>query len=307
MKIAALILTYNRREILQECVDAVLHQQSDCRPDIIVIDNGSSDGTSDLFLPLNAPYHQKRIHYYNSGMNTGCAGGFCLGIRKAAELGYDHIWMMDDDCIPSEAALGELVRYAEAHMEEYGFLSSKVLWKDGSICEMNLQRGTVFRPLKSMTGDAIPVKMASFASLFIPMKVIRDVGLPYKEFFIWTDDWEYTRRISKKYACYLIPRSEMTHYIKSGSKADIAAAAPERLERFYYLYRNDVFLYRREGLKGFAYEAARIPAHLLRIAFSDHDMKEKIKRANIVVKGTTEGLSFYPEPERLPAEGKAQD
>ena len=305
MRIAALILTYNRREILQECIDAVLRQKGDCIPDIIVIDNGSSDGTSDLFLHQNAPYRQKRIHYYNSGMNTGCAGGFCLGIRKASELGYDHIWMMDDDCIPSENALDELARYAKAHEGEYGFLSSKVLWKDGSVCEMNLQRGTVFRPLKSMKGDAIPVKMASFASLLISMKVIRDVGLPYREFFIWTDDWEYTRRISRKYECYLIPSSEVNHYIKSASKADIATAAPERLERFRYLYRNDVVLYRREGFKGFAYEAVRIPAHLIRIALSDHGIKEKLRRSGVVLRGTAEGIRFYPSPERLPGNKKS--
>lgn len=296
---AAVIVTYNRKDLLVNCVNAVLGQSTKGMPDVIIIDNGSRDGTSDLFTGQDAVFDHDRIHYFNAGMNTGGAGGFCLGIRKAAELGYDYVWLMDDDCIPSESALEELLDYAESHEGSFGFLSSKVLWKDGSICRMNLQRETMFRLVEDMNREHIAIKMASFVSLFIPMKVIRDIGLPYREFYIWTDDWEYTRRISRKYQCMLITASEVTHYSESDAKADISAAVPERLDRFRYLYRNDVFLYRREGLKGIAYEAVRLPAHILRIALSDNSAAEKLRRAGIVISGTLDGISFYPTPEKL--------
>lgn len=298
MKTVALILTYNRKEMLNICIDAVLSQTS--KTDIIVVDNGSEDGTSALFTGTDARYARDSIHYFNTGLNTGCAGGFTFGIRKAAELGYDFVWLMDDDCVPSDTALSELLRYASEYEGRFGFLSSKVLWKDGSICRMNLQRRTLTRNVKDMSPAVIPVVMASFASLLIPMDVIRDVGLPYRQFFIWTDDWEYTRRISLKYPCMMITSSEVTHYIKDKSKADISTAAPDRLHRFRYLYRNDVVLYRREGIKGAAYESVRLPAHILRIMRSSLDKKEKIKRIGILISGTVEGLSFYPEPDRLP-------
>ena len=42
----------------------------------------------------------------------------------------------------------------------------------------------------------IEAVLGSFVSLWIPMSVVKEVGLPIKEFFIWGDDWEYTRRIS---------------------------------------------------------------------------------------------------------------
>jgi GT2 family glycosyltransferase len=298
MKTVALILTYNRKEMLNICIDAVLSQKS--KTDIIVVDNGSEDGTSALFTGTDARYARDSIHYFNTGLNTGCAGGSTFGIRKAAELGYDLVWLMDDDCVPSDTALSELLRYASEYEGRFGFLSSKVLWKDGSICRMNLQRRTLTRNVKDMSPAVIPVVMASFASLLIPMDVIRDVGLPYRQFFIWTDDWEYTRRISLKYPCMMITSSEVTHYIKDKSKADISTAAPDRLHRFRYLYRNDVVLYRREGIKGAAYESVRLPAHILRIMRSSLDKKEKIKRIGILISGTVEGLSFYPEPDRLP-------
>ena len=298
MKTSAVILTYNRKEMLKTCIDAVKAQKADT--DIIVVDNGSSDGTADLFTGKDPVYATANIHYFNTGHNTGCAGGFTFGIRKAFELGYDYVWLMDDDCVPSVTALSELLRYAALYEGSFGFLSSKVLWTDGSICRMNLQRRTLVRNVSDMRPAVIPVVMASFASLLIPMRVIRDVGLPYREFFIWTDDWEYTRRISLKYPCMMIPSSEVTHYIKDKSKADISTAAPDRLHRFRYLYRNDVVLYRREGIKGAAYESVRLPAHILRILLSSLDIKEKKRRIGILIEGTAEGLRFYPEPDRLP-------
>lgn len=298
MNTVAVILTYNRIEILKVCLEAVLSQS--VRTDIIVVDNGSSDGTADMFMGKDAVYARSGVHYFNTGLNTGCAGGFTFGIRKAAELGYDLVWLMDDDCVPSKDALSELLRFASAYEGSFGFLSSKVLWKDGSICPMNLQRRTLTRNVTDMSAAVIPIAMASFASLLIPVSVIRDVGLPYRQFFIWTDDWEYTRRISLRYPCMLIPSSEVTHYIKDKSKADISTAAPDRLHRFRYLYRNDVVLYRREGIRGAAYESVRLPAHIMRILLSSLDRKEKKRRIGILIAGTIEGLSFYPEPDRLP-------
>ncbi len=295
MKTTALILTYNRKEMLKRCLAGLMSQTA--KADIIVVDNGSSDGTSEMFTGPEALYD---VHYYNTGLNSGCAGGFTFGLRKAAELGYDYVWLMDDDCVASETALSELLKYAEEYEGTFGFLSSKVLWKDGSISLMNLQRRTLTGNVKDMSKPVIPVVMASFASLLIPMNVVRDVGLPYREFFIWTDDWEYTRRISRRYPCFMIPSSEITHYIAANSKADISNAAPDRLHRYWYLYRNDVVLYRREGIKGLLYESARLPFHMAKIIRSDLDRKEKKKRMGILIKGTLDGLSFYPEPDRLP-------
>lgn len=298
MKTAALILTYNRKELLKNCLAGVMAQKAEA--DIIVVDNGSTDGTSDLFKGADAIYDSGKIHYFNTGMNTGCAGGFTFGIRKAAELGYDYVWLMDDDCVPTENALSEMLKFADENEGQFGYLSSKVLWKDGSISLMNVQRRTLTRNVTDMTPAVIPVVMASFASLLIPVAVVRDVGLPYREFFIWTDDWEYTYRISRKYPCYMIPSSEITHYIKANSKANISNSTPERLHRYRYLYRNDVVLYRSAGVKGFLYESVRLPYHMARIMMSGLDHREKIKRLSILVGGTLEGLRFYPEPDRLP-------
>ena len=102
----------------------------------------------------------------------------------------------------------------------------------------------------------------------------------------------------------MVPSSEVVHDTEQNTGADIASSPAERTDRFRYLYRNDVVLYRREGLRGLAYEAARLCVHAARIAVSKNSMREKLRRTGIMLNGTFEGLGFYPEPERAYFEGK---
>ena len=287
-KVTAVVVTYNRKDLLLECIAAILSQKGQV-PDIIIVDNNSSDGTQEALISY---VDEGKVQYYNTGSNLGGAGGFQYGIRKGIELGYDFLWIMDDDCIPSPTALATLLE-ATKKKKEFGFLSSKVLWKDGSICEMNAQREMLTRDVTDFApGQIKPVVMASFVSLFVPVAVVKDLGLPIKEFFLWTDDWEWTRRISRKHPCFLVTDSVVTHKSKVNIGADISSETADRLDRFNYLYRNDVVLYRREGLKGFCYECVRLAGHCVRVLLKSKDHKwERIKK---IFGGTAAGLKFHP-------------
>ena len=286
-------MTYNRKKLLIECITAILGQERDI-PDILVIDNNSSDGTGEALKQFE---REGTVTYFNTGSNLGGAGGFQYGIRKAVELGYDYLWVMDDDCMPSNTALSTLMEVA-AEKKGFGFLSSKVLWKDGSICEMNAQRETLTRDVKDFEpGQIKPIVMASFVSLFVPAAVVKELGLPIKEFFLWTDDWEWTRRISRSYPCFLVTDSVVTHKSKVNIGADISSETAERLERFNYLYRNDVVLYRREGLRGFCYEIVRLAGHCIRVLLKAKD--HKWKRIKTIIGATFSGLRFHPKIEYI--------
>lgn len=291
LKIAAIVVTYNRKALLIECIESLLKQKS-MIPSILVIDNHSTDGTR---VFLQDYISQGQIAYFDTGSNLGGAGGFSYGIRKAVELGYDYIWVMDDDCMPMETALEELLRADRELNHPYGFLSSKVLWKDGSLCTMNLQRDTITHTVKRLGDEMKPVVMASFVSLFFPIMIVKEMGFPIKDFFIWTDDWEYTRRISRKYTCYVVPQSVVVHKSKSNIGANIVTENVDRLDRFDYLYRNDVYLYRREGIRGFCYEIVRLSVHCLRVILKSRDNRRK--RLWKIISGTIKGLSFKPEIE----------
>lgn len=286
-KVMAIVVTYNRKELLQECITALLNQNYD-NCDILVIDNNSIDGTEEL---IKTKFRNPKVHYINTGANLGGAGGFNFGMKEAYNIGCDYMWIMDDDCIVNEDSLEKLLEADKKLNGDYGFLSSKVLWKDNTICTMNIQKKRFSRWLTNFEKNMQPIAMASFVSLLVKTSVVEEMGLPIKEFFIWTDDWEYTRRISRKYKSYFISDSVVIHKSKDNRGANIATV-DDRLERFKYLYRNDVVLYRREGIKGWILLYIRICIHKFRIIKSKKlDKRDRIKIINQAIE---EGKKFFP-------------
>ena len=194
-KVIAIVVTYNRKQLLKECVNALINQDyKNC--DVLIVDNASTDGTREY---IEEKMENNRVHYVNTGSNLGGAGGFNYGMKEAYKLGCDFMWIMDDDCIVHKNSLTELINSDKQLKGKYGFLSSKVLWKDNTICKMNIQKRKFSRWLTDFETNMQSIAMASFVSLFIKTPVVKELGLPIKDFFIWTDDWEYTRRISRKY------------------------------------------------------------------------------------------------------------
>ena len=125
-RVVAIVVTYNRCELLLEAIEALRKSCEKC--DIFIIDNASTDGTKDK---LTLYIDQKTIFYFNTGRNLGGAGGFNFGVRKAYEAGYDYIWLMDDDTIVEKDTLTELLDQAKTLKGKFGWLSSLALWIDG--------------------------------------------------------------------------------------------------------------------------------------------------------------------------------
>ena len=108
-KILAVVVTYNRKELLSECIEALLKQECDFL-DVLIIDNASTDGTRRY---IDKYVKNKRVLYENTGSNIGGSGGFNYGMKKGVELGYDYIWLMDDDTIVKKDSLTNLLKADE--------------------------------------------------------------------------------------------------------------------------------------------------------------------------------------------------
>lgn len=288
LRVAAVVVTYNRLALLRQCLQALTNQTVPLAA-IWVIDNASTDGTGEAVraMPLS------HLVYRNTGRNLGGAGGFAYGTREAAAAGYDALWLMDDDTIPENSALEMLLRADENLQGNYGWLSSRALAPDGSDQPMNRQRVTPYRDIGSYERAEIPAVMASFVSLFLPTASVRKYGLPIAEFFIWSDDWEYTRRISRKMSCYVAPASRVIHAMQNPGTVNIATDVPARWERYHYFYRNDVVLYRREGLRGWLWLLAKDMWHTLQVLRDSRG--HRWMRIRTIWKGFAAGVRFAPE------------
>lgn len=291
--IAAVVVTYNRRALLKDCIDRLLAQKN-AACDILVVDNASTDGTPDMVAAMT----DSRVRYRCTGENLGGAGGFHFGMRWAVEDGYERVWLMDDDTLPEPDALAALLAADAAHGDGCGWLSSRALAPDGTDQPMNLQRKTMYRDIDGFDAAEVPAVMASFVSLFLRTEAVRQFGLPIAEFFIWSDDWEYTRRISRAKPCYVIPASRVVHAMQNPGVVNIARDVPARWARYRYFYRNDVVLYRREGLSGWLWLLAKDSWHTVQVLRDRQGCRAE--RIKIIWKGFAAGVRFRPRIPYLP-------
>jgi len=290
--IAAVVVTYNRLDLLRQCVEALRSQTEAC--DILVVNNASTDGT-DQWLD-----EQQDVHSRNTGSNLGGAGGFNYGMRWAVETGYEYVWVMDDDTLPEPDALEKLLEADCILNGKYGWLSSMALWTDGSECKMNRQKLKKsfydYSPL--LKHGLIQAEQATFVSLFLRSDIVCRFGLPIKEYFIWGDDIEYTRRIAVRGGtpCFIAGQSQVVHATKSNVGSNVALDDVERIGRYFYAFRNEAHLYRQEGFKGRAYCFAKRCRDFLRIV---RNGKPKWPRFRVLLRGMWAGIFFRSDTEHI--------
>ncbi len=288
-KVVAIVVTYNRSELLEECVYSLLNQTIVDNLDIIIVNNASTDNTEEIVRNKFLDY--SNVIYYNTGSNLGGAGGFEYGVIKAMDIESDYLWLMDDDCIPEKDAAAQLVSAGEK-IGQFGFLSSYTKWIDGSICTMNVQRRNIAKKLKVIKKDMTKIQIATFVSFFVPTTVVKEVGAPIGDFFIWGDDWEYSRRISLKYPCYLVKKSVVVHKTKHNNGCDISSDDVARISRYGYTFRNEMYIMKREGIFGWVYYVLKVIKNLLKTIFTKNDMK--MERIKVILKSVATGLKFRP-------------
>ncbi len=240
-QVCAIVVTFNRKSLLRECLYALLGQTT--RLDaVFVIDNASTDNTSSLFSGEFSG--RDPIEVFRLERNLGGAGGFRHGLHLAHARGYEWLWLMDDDTIPSPNALETLLRAHASFAERTKprMLASKVQWTDGSLHPMNLptiKRAPMDpeRTFAAAERATLSVRWASFVSLLIHRSVVSDFGLPFADYFIWNDDTEYTARVLRHDFGVVVPASVVTH--KTAHKHSPMDAAPERA---YYQARNVLWM-----------------------------------------------------------------
>lgn len=289
---AIVVVTYNRKELLKECIEA-LTNQSYKGFDLYVIDNASTDGTAEM---IAAAFPQGTYKYYNTGDNLGGAGGFNFGLKVACKEKYDYYWLMDDDSIPDKCALEQIMHAAKTLNDQFGFLCSNIRWTDGSPCVMNIPRinekwSTDCALIKN---GIVPVDNATFVGFFLKHEIVQKIGLPIKEFFIWSDDTNYCMRIHKEHQCYCVLDSVIIHKMKSNTSSDIVSDNSGRYSRYYYSYRNKLYNAKYERKVG-RYSLQLMKNTIQVITRSTH----KREKLFYMYKGFFAGIIFNPEIERL--------
>lgn len=296
-KVDGVVVTYNRLPLLKECLSALL-KQTYSLDHIYVVNNNSTDNTKKYIEEMHQKYTQ--IIPINLNTNVGGAGGFNIGLKTFINnSSSEYVWIMDDDTIPFDSALENLMNKTSIS-SNLGFLCSNVRWKDNTSARMNVPNPE--RDWNELADKGlIKVKSASFVSILFPRNIIKKVGYPITDFFIWGDDVEYTLRITKNnFNGYLSENSLVEHKIKNNIATDIILEKDaNRINRYYYANRNYIYTNKNlEGkkalLKSLISKGLIEPMQILK-----HAKKYKFLRLKVSIKGTVHGLFFHPTIEKV--------
>lgn len=292
--VAAVIVTFNRLEKLKKVITSIETQTHE-PSHLVIVDNASTDGTREYLSSLQT---RLALDVVSLSSNTGGAGGFSAGMRRGHELGADFVWIMDDDGYPDPTALERLIightDASRALDAQVPFACSVVTFVDGEICEMNNPVPTWDWGRLLVKGQqAVMVSQCSFVSVLIPRWVLERFGLPYKEYFIWFDDAEYTIRISRETPGVQVLDSITVHDMGENKGVNWGMVDKQNAWKFAYGARNQAsFLWHHRGKPHFLVFAAQVIVGMRR-----GRVPKKLQRA--MRKKLWEGIRFNPQIDRV--------
>jgi dTDP-4-dehydrorhamnose reductase len=303
-KVIAVVLTYNRKDLLKKCLSAVYAQSRKC-DSVIVIDNASTDGTEQMLLAGDFP----NLKTYTLSHNIGASGGFSAGFRVAYQDGADFVWMMDDDVIPDPDALERLLD-ADAVLERkevaHAFLLSTAFTEEGLVTntpslDQRLNKIDYQNWPALLEHSLVPLCRATFVSILVPRYTLTEHGIPIASMFIWGEDSEYTLRVSQSRPGFLVGNSKVQHLRqKSGAINIVTEDSPTRIKYHRHYIRNEVFVLRKY------YRSRRLVLFVLRHVSMMIKLllKGEVNKAQIVSRGLTESMFYAPvqEPATAPLE-----
>ena len=218
---------------------------------IIIVDNGSGDGSVETF---RAAFPRHEVISLES--NGGYARGNNEGIRHALRRGAEYVLIVNNDVVAEPGFLEPMVRIAEAE-ERVGVVTCKAYFSDGS-GRIYCTGGHLSRlrcsgaPLsQAETGRIMPVEYVSGCVLLVKRRVFEDAGLIDETFFMYYEDFEFSRRVGKKFTMMYTPEGVVHHRSGGGSGWSNYTA-----RYLYYNTRNRLLAFRGDGPPGRIYAAA---------------------------------------------------
>lgn len=246
-KVVVGTLTWNQKEHVLECLRSLVALDYP-NYEIVVVDNGSSDGT---FEAVRRDFPSVRIVRHTE--NLGCAEGVNGEIRYALQAGADYLFIIANDATAEPQTLRELVRVAEkdprigsVFPKVYYFGGGKKIWfaRGIKMREVDWLRGRFTGFVQNVDDDGRwdqeeEVHLYPGGFCLMRMEAVKKVGFLDPAYWIYYDDTDWLVRIHRAgYTGRYAPRARAWHKPAS-------ALGMETESFYYYRTRNRLFFYRK--------------------------------------------------------------
>jgi len=270
MKLSIIIVSWNTRDLLADCLDSVYENPPNGRFEIIIVDNASSDGSADM---VRQRFPQARLIAKEE--NVGFAKGnneaipFCSG---------EYVLLLNPDTVVKPDALAALTHFMDTHPEA-GAAGSRLLNPDGSLQTSCYPAPKLTRELwrlfhldavrpygeyrmhKWSTDAAREVDVIKGASLIFRREVLEKVGFLDGAYFMYSEEVDLCLRVQRAdWRLYWVPQSQVVHYEGQSTK-QIAT------DMFLQLYLGKLMYFRKHygRFSGILYKFILAAASLMRL------------------------------------------
>lgn len=260
MDLTCILLTWNSARYVEACLRSVIDdlERSALEHELIVIDNGSSDGTLDILARLARP----SLTVVPLGTNTGTTFSRNIGLRMARG---DFVAILDSDIeVRSPGTFERLVEYLR-RQPDVGIVAPQLRFPSGRYQKTvdvyptlthKFRRFVRLREMEAAEGardDATAARDVDYAvSAFwmMPRSLTARVGLLDERIFYAPEDVDYCLRAALAgFRVVYLPEVAAVHHAQEISRRRILSASfREHLKGLAYFYRKHGFVLRLEGI-----------------------------------------------------------
>jgi hypothetical protein len=244
LDISIIIVNWNTKDLLIECLNSLEEQKGTFQKEVIVVDNGSSDG-SQAAVRASFP----KVQVIENKANLGFAKANNIGI-KASKGRY--LCLINSDVKVLDGCLDQLVRYMDQETS-IGIVGPKILWPDmalqdscrkfpslwNNICDLlHLNRlfpkSDIFSSEHMMFFDHMTIRnVEGLVGCFLMIRkdALEKIGLFDEQFFIYFEETDLCKRFrDKNWKIVFFPDAQAIHYGRKSSSKDASRFSFEQLK-----------------------------------------------------------------------------
>jgi len=240
--LSVVIVNFNTKELALECLESVEKSGFKGNLEVIVVDNGSSDGSVAAIKKSKAPPSQcfgeasksqkSKVKVIRNRENVGFARASNQGIKEA---GGEFVLLLNSDTRVSKGVLDGLVDFARKN-EGLGAVGPALVNKDGSlqpsafwlptlkraVDEFWMRKGKWFGKYLPDQDRVSKVEALVMAAFLVPRRVFERVGVLDERYFMYFEDLDFCRRLKRtRLAVYYVPEFRV-HHEEGASGKDLA-------------------------------------------------------------------------------------
>ena len=234
-RVLAVVLNWNGLEVTARCLDS-LRRQTHSPREILVIDNGSTDGSVKRLPEILEPHELLALE-----QNVGYAGGMNVGISHALAGNYDYVWLLNNDAFPEPTCLEQLVAFLGSHPRA-GVVTPLLV--DGAGAPQRMGGRVNFDDLRVEFFDLDEIKEAlpidwgfTGAAPLVRLKCLRTLGRFDERMFTYFEDWDLWSRLRREgWEVHLVSHARCRHLEGSSSGGSSSPFVSYMMQRNKWLF-----------------------------------------------------------------------